>query len=593
MVKTNWSSRNRPFLIFVSIVTAASLVLTFTFIRAIPASAASGGISLSDWESKSCQNCHPQQWNEWSRSGHAMTLSAQLLNTAHNSEEQLDQTCVKCHSAELGTVDIGQIVQPLDMTGPWKLVGQYANSGDTPAIPCLECHQPHGPKPSGLLPGMDFGDESSFYRNVPAPQVTNLFIFDAFAQKHVDPQPIAPVMNGPQAVPIPDTLTNRVCYTCHATDMAASNLFEPNTPPSGDNSIGTGDDRTLTGVHQGIPCVTCHMPNGSHTFNPMSACGQCHNQGTTVTLDFATRAHTSFNDPALSMLSGNMSPLNIHWLNPFFLAKTQVGESGSAWSGSHTTQVADALQAKLAQYQNQSLVKQAVLGIDKGSLFLRGSDNQFYEFAIGERGAYHIVDGQMQRALIMRDLANGQIQLDSADQNFFTLPEDTLAVLEQTPIAGEAGSDAPTFQQMRSLLTISGAENYDQDMRGLPALKTIDKSGSIGTASGVPWLFITVYENGHNLPQGTIDFLNRTYGAKALETIGLPISDPFWMKLVINGQPSWILCQAFERGTITYNPQNPVATQYEGGLIGNMLVSLLNSGDENLPGDNNTPLVPR
>lgn len=586
-------SRKRLFLLSLPVGFAIYVLLVLGVLRATPTSASSGDISLSDWQSKSCQTCHPQQWNEWSRSGHAMTLSAQLLNTGHNSAEQLNQTCVKCHSAELGTVPIGQIVQPLDTTGPWKLVGKYANAGDTPSIPCLECHQTHSPIQPGLLPGMDFGDESTFYRNVPAPQITNLFTFDAFAQKYVDPQPIAPVMNGAQAVPIPQTLANRQCYTCHATDQAESNLFEPNTPPSGDNSIGTGDDRTLTGVHQGIQCVTCHMPNGSHTFNPMSSCEQCHNQATAVTLDFVTKAHTSFNDPSLSMLSGNMSPLNIHWLNPFFLTKTQLGESGSVWSGSHTPQIAGALKAKLSQYPNQALVTQAVYGMDKGSLFLRGSDNQFYEFAVGERGAYHMVNGQMERALIMRDLANGKIELDSANQNFFVLPEDAAAVLAQTLIAGEAGSDAPTFQQMRGFLTASGAENYDQDMRGQPALKTIDHTGAIGTASGVPFLYITTYENGHNVPQGTIDYLNRTYGAKALESVGLPISDPYWMKLTIGGQPTWVLWQAFERGTITFNPRNPTATQYEGGLIGNMLVSVLNAGDENLPGDINTPPVPR
>jgi uncharacterized repeat protein (TIGR01451 family) len=156
----------------------------------------------------------------------------------------------------------------------------------------------------------------TFYRGVPPPQVSNLFIYDAFAQKYVDPQPIAPVMNGDQVLPIEQTRQNRLCYTCHATERAESNLFEPNTAPSGDNSVSTGDDRTLMGVHQGIQCVTCHMPAGSHTFNPMSACSQCHGQGgTAAPLANVTSVRTSYTDPSLSMLSGNMSSLNIHWLD--------------------------------------------------------------------------------------------------------------------------------------------------------------------------------------------------------------------------------------------------------------------------------------
>ncbi len=276
-----------------------------------------GNFTVADWTGQTCKACHPKEYTDWSESGHAMTLSAQLLNKDHDSSEQLDQTCVKCHSPELGTVKIGNIVGPLDMKGPWKLVGQYASLGNTPSIPCLACHQPHTVKPAGLLPGEDFGDESTFYRGVPAPQVTNLKIYDAFAQKYIDPPTIAPVMNGGQAVPIDQSLSNRLCSTCHGTDMAESNLFQPNVPATGDNSLGSGDNRTPTGAHQGIACVTCHMVGGSHTFNPMNSCSQCHGKDTSLpSLDYVTnQVKTSFNDPSLSMLTGNASPLNIHWLD--------------------------------------------------------------------------------------------------------------------------------------------------------------------------------------------------------------------------------------------------------------------------------------
>lgn len=313
MVTKRWPTFTRTLSVVAAFAAALFIVAIFT---ATPAATKGNAVSLDDWSSKACQTCHPQEWADWSQSGHAMTLSAQLLNADHDTAELLDQTCVKCHSPELGTVKISDIVQPIDQKGPWKLVGQYANAGDTPAIPCLACHQPHAQKPAGLLPGMDFADESTFYRNVAAPEVTNLYIYDAFAQKYIDPAPIAPVMNGDQAIPIADTRANRVCYTCHATEKAESNLFEPNTPPQGDNSVSTGDDRTLMGVHQGIPCVTCHMPGGSHTFNPMNSCKQCHSPGSTpASLDYVTQVQTSYTDPSLSMLSGNMSSLNIHWLD--------------------------------------------------------------------------------------------------------------------------------------------------------------------------------------------------------------------------------------------------------------------------------------
>jgi uncharacterized repeat protein (TIGR01451 family) len=325
MITREPSRRTRSLLI----ATATAALLAFgTYVLAsaqspagaTPAPTSAGAanpMSVDDWTAKSCQVCHPQEWNDWSQSGHAMTLSAQLLNSDHNSSEMLDQTCVKCHSPELGTENVANIVGPLDNKGPWQLIGKYASLGNAPAISCLACHQPHAVKPAGLLPGEDFGDESTFYRGVPAPQVTNLTIFDAFAQKFVDPAPIAPVMNGDQPIPIAQTPSNRLCATCHGTERAESNLFEPTRASEGDNSIGSGDDRTPTGVHQGIQCVTCHMPGGSHTFNPMNSCGQCHATGTsTASLDYVTnQVKTSYNDPTLSMLSGTASPLNVHWLD--------------------------------------------------------------------------------------------------------------------------------------------------------------------------------------------------------------------------------------------------------------------------------------
>lgn len=314
MFKPKWLVMRPSLWMLLSVV---AVILMVGILTAVPTAGKGNAVSLSDWSSQSCKSCHPKEWNEWSQSGHALTLSAQLLNTSHNTGELLDQTCLKCHSPELGTVKISDVVQPIDQKGPWKLVGQYANAGDTPAIPCLACHQAHTPKSAGLLPGMDFGDEATFYRNVPPPETANLWIYDAFAQKYVEPAPIAPVMNGDQAIPISDTRANRVCYMCHATERAESNLFEPNKEPDGDNSFGTGDDRTLMDAHQGITCVTCHMPAGSHTFNPMNACSQCHTPGnTTASMDYIKSVGTSYTDPSLSMLSGNPSPLNIHWLDP-------------------------------------------------------------------------------------------------------------------------------------------------------------------------------------------------------------------------------------------------------------------------------------
>ncbi|MGB8645442.1 MAG: multiheme c-type cytochrome [Anaerolineae bacterium] len=263
-----------------------------------------GPLSVEQWSSTQCQACHPKEWNDWLTSGHKMTLADQLLNAEHNSSEPLEQTCLKCHSPELGKEKIENIVQPISTTGPWTLVGQYANLGDAHAITCLACHQTHSP-----MTGSPAAAGSK--------PVTNIAIYDAFAQQHVAPRPIAPVMNGDQAIPVADTLANRLCYTCHGTEQAESNLFEPDKAPEGDNSVGSGDDRTLMGAHQGMQCVACHMAGGSHTFDPRQSCQQCHAQGATpASLEFVQQVQTSYTDSTLSMSSGAMSSLNVHFLDP-------------------------------------------------------------------------------------------------------------------------------------------------------------------------------------------------------------------------------------------------------------------------------------
>ena len=54
----------------------------------------------------------------------------------------------------------------------------------------------------------------------------------------------------------------------------------------------------------------------------------------------------------------------------------------------------------------------------------------------------------------------------------------------------------------------------------------------------------------------------------ALNLLGLPITEPYWIQTEIDGVPTLVLIQAFERRTLTYTPSNPEGWQVESGNVG-------------------------
>ena len=57
-------------------------------------------------------------------------------------------------------------------------------------------------------------------------------------------------------------------------------------------------------------------------------------------------------------------------------------------------------------------------------------------------------------------------------------------------------------------------------------------------------------------------------GFNWLYTLGLPVTEPYWIIVPINGKQQTVLVQLFERRTLTFNPANPPASQVEMGNVG-------------------------
>lgn len=250
--------------------------------------------------------------------------------------------------------------------------------------------------------------------------------------------------------------------------------------------------------------------------------------------------------------------------------------STGVWFGAHTDGMSSALSSKINEYKNAGVSDELPMGIDKGSLFLKGPDGKFYEFAVGERGVYHSVGRTLMRALITRDLARGAIELASGKD--FQLSSESKNIIANKPVTGDSGSKFPSLTQIRNSLTLMGAEN--------PAPNKISQPLTFSWDAGAD------YQNGHNISGIFLKAMQAKAGSKYVEIFGLPVGEPIVETTVLGTTPTVIAWQPYERATLTYNPNNPQPNQVEGGLAGNQFIAALNHGDETLPaigGQNNPP----
>ncbi len=147
-------------------------------------------------------------------------------------------------------------------------------------------------------------------------------------------------------------------------------------------------------------------------------------------------------------------------------------------------------------------------------------------------------------------------------------------------IAGDSGhAETPTYA------TYGGLMDSAAYAEGSVITSTVDVDGNVGddeslaqfnvtagelapatghrTAS-IFWEFMTssgaVYEDGVFVNDQL--FLNPYYAT------GLPITEAYWLHIMVNGSSHWVLTQAFERRVLTYTPTNAAGFQVEAGNVG-------------------------
>lgn len=189
---------------------------------------------------------------------------------------------------------------------------------------------------------------------------------------------------------------------------------------------------------------------------------------------------------------------------------------------------------------------------------------------------YYVTSG-----LLVRELTLGKMQL--GDNSFVNLYPSDVQVAGD-PNTGGQNAIAPTYKSFSQLAFGSGAPSAP-NRTGQVIGERINRQGEVSSVSS-PDSRATykVYEprTGHNIASVFYEYGQRQgqvwngsryvsgpiFNPDAVYVLGLPITEPYWVRAVVGGQEKDVLVQLFERRSLTYTPSNPAQFQVEMGNMG-------------------------
>lgn len=190
--------------------------------------------------------------------------------------------------------------------------------------------------------------------------------------------------------------------------------------------------------------------------------------------------------------------------------------------------------------------------------------------APGDR--YYVTNG-----LLVKEMVSGLLQLGNTR---FSPLEPALV-----PVAGDAvNNPGPTYRSFKGIASLD-LDNKAPERSGELVNATLDRDGQVSQdttlnkynvrysyfsptlSHNIPAVF---YEN-YMTQQGPV-FRDGQPGTGPvfdwLSTMGYPITEAYWSKVVVAGQTRDVLIQLFERRVLTYTPDNPAAFLVEMGNVG-------------------------
>ena len=183
--------------------------------------------------------------------------------------------------------------------------------------------------------------------------------------------------------------------------------------------------------------------------------------------------------------------------------------------------------------------------------------------------------------LLVKELVTGLRQ--DGDYIFTPLQPSTVQVAGD-PNDGSNNAVAPTYASFRNVATVFNDENSQPDLTGTVITNTIDKAGTVSQITPPEQRAFKAYNQTthHNIADVFVDYGNITGqvwdGSKFVNdsvmfgnptyVLGLPITEPYWTRAVVNGTEKDVLVQLFERRVLTYTPSNADPNKVEMGNVG-------------------------
>ncbi|MEO8285754.1 MAG: hypothetical protein ABI670_04915 [Chloroflexota bacterium] len=194
--------------------------------------------------------------------------------------------------------------------------------------------------------------------------------------------------------------------------------------------------------------------------------------------------------------------------------------------------------------------QQKVVYFDKGRMDLPNANPS-------QPSRYVVVPGTLARELVTGQIAVGSAQFESRQ------PADVL-------VAGDnSDADAPTYATFNKLGAGTDAGKA-ADRTGQPVDATLSRDGTIRSDMDLGALAKVgafVPETGHNVPDVFLNYF-KSQSWDWIYIAGYPISEPYWARVQIGGEPRAVLVQVFERRTVTFDPAAPDGYKVQFGNVG-------------------------
>lgn len=173
-------------------------------------------------------------------------------------------------------------------------------------------------------------------------------------------------------------------------------------------------------------------------------------------------------------------------------------------------------------------------------------------------------DDYVTAGLLVRDMIVGRIQIGENEYREF--------YPASVPLAGDekrVNGDAPTYASLTGIASVQpGREVAARPGQGIGEVLSAD--GSISDDRSLAALATYgSYEPtlGHNIAS-VFDTYLATLATDWKMSVGLPLSEPYWVRTNLKGEATWVLVQVFERRVLTYTPVNRPEWRVEMGNVG-------------------------